>query len=76
MTSNLTWILKELITACIKSVAKSKLHTLGTHDKDKNNETLCKMHARVDPGCLTPDARMQLQRVRERARGMLDGQNS
>ena len=58
------------------SEAKSKLYTLENRDKDKNNETLCNMHARVDPGCLTPNARMQLQRVRERARGMLDGQNS
>ena len=31
---------------------------------------------RVDPGCLTPNVRMQLQRVRERARGMSDEQNS
>ena len=55
----LTWILKELITACIKREAKSKLYTLENRDKDKNNETLCNMpvHARVDPGYLTPNAR-------------------
>ena len=43
----LTWILKELITACIKREAKSKLYTLETRDSDKNNETLCNMHANL-----------------------------
>ena len=47
MTGNLTWIFKELITACIKREAKSKLYTLETRDKDKNNETLRNMHANL-----------------------------